>query len=96
MRGTDHPHVRETPGVCGGYPRVGNTRIPVRAIVELTRAGVDMDGLLARYPQLTVDQVRGALDYYARVPARVDEDIATNALALLGSRALPNGVEQPE
>jgi len=77
-----HPFVQETPGVCGGYPCVGNTRIPVRLIVEFTRDGLSIDDLLTMYPYLTPDQLRGALDYYAAHPARVDEDIRTNAEAL--------------
>jgi uncharacterized protein (DUF433 family) len=52
--------VHETPGVAGGYPCVGNTRIPVRVIVE---------------------HVQDALAYYEDYPARVDEDIRTNAEA---------------
>jgi uncharacterized protein (DUF433 family) len=82
MAQVEQPYVLETPGVCGGYPRVANTRIPVRVIVEFTRMGVDIDGLLAMYPQLTAEQIRGALHYYEQHPGRVDEDIATNALAL--------------
>ena len=78
----DQPFVRETPGVSGGYPCVGNTRIPVRLIVEFTREGVSIARLLAMYPQLTPELIRGALDYYAAFPDRVDEDIRTNAQAL--------------
>jgi uncharacterized protein (DUF433 family) len=77
-----HPFVQETPGVSGGYPCVGNSRVPVRLIVEYTRAGLSVDDILDKYPHLTVEQIRGALDYYAAYPARVDEDIATNAQAL--------------
>src|SRR3954452_7008496 len=76
------PFVQETPGVSGGYPCVGNSRVPVRLIVEYTRAGLSVDDILDKYPHLTVEQIRGALDYYAAYPARVDEDIATNAQAL--------------
>ncbi len=86
MPATDEPVVRETPGVCGGYPRVGHTRIPVRLIVELRRAGATGDEILAMYPQLTAAQVQGTLDYYARNPARVDEDIAGNAEAMAALR----------
>lgn len=76
-----HPFVRETPGVSGGYPCVGNTRIPVRLIVEFTSEGVGIARLLEMYPQLTLEQIRGVLDYYAALPDRVDEDIRTNAQA---------------
>ncbi|MGI8856348.1 MAG: DUF433 domain-containing protein, partial [Thermomicrobiales bacterium] len=27
--------VNETPGICGGYPRIGSTRIAVRSLVEV-------------------------------------------------------------
>jgi uncharacterized protein (DUF433 family) len=77
-----HPFVQETPGVSGGYPCIGNSRIPVRLIVEYTRAGLSVADLLEMYPHLTAEQLHGTLDYYAKFPARVDEDIATNAQAL--------------
>ena len=77
-----HPIVQETPGICGGYPCIGDTRVPVRLIVELTRDGLSIDDLLAVYPALTREQLLGALEYYAAHPARVDEDIRTNATAL--------------
>lgn len=73
--------VHETPGVAGGYPCVGNSRIPVRVIVEYARAGVGVERILTMYPQLTADQVKSALAYYEACPARVDEDIRTNAEA---------------
>ncbi len=79
MASTEQSVVKETPGVCGGYPCIGDTRIPVRLIVEFTRDGLDIDAILAIYPQLSREQVRGALDYYKAHPARVDEDIARNA-----------------
>ncbi|HET8626903.1 MAG TPA: DUF433 domain-containing protein [Thermomicrobiales bacterium] len=83
---TEYPDIHETPGVCGGYPRIGDTRIPVRVIVEHARAGVDVAGILAMYPDLTREQVEDALAYYAQHPERVDEDIATNARALADLR----------
>ena len=76
-----HPYVRETPGVSGGYPCVGDSRIPVRLIIEYTRAGLTMNALVDMYPHITAEQFFGALDYYSKYPARVDEDIATNAQA---------------
>ena len=71
--------VRETPGVCGGYPCIGRTRIPVRMIVELYLDTNSIEQTAAMFPQLTLEQVREALAYYRDFPARVDEDIARNA-----------------
>jgi uncharacterized protein (DUF433 family) len=73
--------IRETPGVSGGYPCIGNTRIAVRLIVEAYRATGNVDRVAERYDQLTRQQIEAALDYYREHPARIDEDIARNARA---------------
>jgi uncharacterized protein (DUF433 family) len=77
----DDEHVHEVPGVCGGYPVIRRTRIPVRVIVEFHRQGADVDEIAAMYPHVGREQIQGALDYYAAHPARVDEDIARNERA---------------
>ncbi|MDQ6834449.1 MAG: DUF433 domain-containing protein [Chloroflexota bacterium] len=71
--------IKEMPGVCGGYPCIENTRIPVRMIVELFNETYDLDQTAAMFPQLTWRQIRDALAYYREYPSRVDEDIARNA-----------------
>jgi uncharacterized protein (DUF433 family) len=77
------PLIVETPGVCGGYPRVWDTRISVGLIVEAHRAaGGSFDRTAAAFPQLTSEQVQAALDYYAEHATRVEEDIASNVEAL--------------
>jgi uncharacterized protein (DUF433 family) len=78
----DHPYVSETPGVCGGYPVIRGTRTPVWVIVEHCREAGAIEPVVAALSHLTREQVRGALDYYTRYPARVDEDMARNARAL--------------
>lgn len=83
VRRRNHPYVSETPGVVGGYPAIRDTRMPVRAIVEVYRETNDTQSILEVYPHLSREQVLGALDYYRRFPARVDEDIATNTAAVL-------------
>lgn len=75
--------IKETPGVCGGYPCIGDTRIPVRMIVELFNDTHDFGQTAAMFPQLTHQQVRDALRYYQEHPSRVDEDIARNTRALM-------------
>jgi uncharacterized protein (DUF433 family) len=80
MIGTDV--VRETEGVCGGYPCVGMSRIPVRSLVLAYRQFEDFDRVVETFPTLTPEQIRGALDWYILHPARVDEDIVRNDQAL--------------
>jgi uncharacterized protein (DUF433 family) len=75
----------ETPGVCGGYPRIWNTRISVGLIVEAYRdVGSDLERTVKSFPQLTPEQVSAALAYYESHRERVDADIASNARALEG------------
>jgi uncharacterized protein (DUF433 family) len=74
--------VRETEGVCGGYPCVGMSRIPVRSLVLAYRQLQEFDRVVETFPTLTPEQIRGALDWYILHPARVDEDIARNEQAL--------------
>lgn len=76
---SDEVSIRETPGVSGGYPCVGSTRIPVRGIVLAHRETGSFERTAEAYPQLTSAEVRAALDYYQAHPARVDEDIERNA-----------------
>ena len=83
--------VSETEGVCGGYPCVGDTRIPVRSIVLALRQLGDFERTAEAFPQLTRDEVRYALDWYIKHPDRVNEDIERNARTLedLQTRSWP-------
>jgi uncharacterized protein (DUF433 family) len=74
--------VRETEGVCGGYPCVGSSRIPVRSLVLAYRKLQDFALVVETFPTLTPEEIRGALDWYIVHPARVDEDIVRNEQAL--------------
>ena len=79
--GPDDTSINETPGVCGGYPCIGNTRIPVRVVVIASRNLGSIERVVEAYPQLSAAQVRAALEYYRAHPGRVDEDIETEARA---------------
>jgi uncharacterized protein (DUF433 family) len=79
------PYVGEYPGVCGGYPVIRETRIPVRLVVQFSRDGATVAELAEMWPTVTAEQIRGALAYYARHPRRVDEDIERHARAYLTS-----------
>jgi uncharacterized protein (DUF433 family) len=61
---TETSVVTETEGVCGGYPCIKNTRIPVRALVLAFRQLDDFEQTVAAFPQMTRYEVRSALDWY--------------------------------
>jgi uncharacterized protein (DUF433 family) len=56
------------------------------------RQSDSIDQVAEALPHLSLEQIRGALDYYAAHPARVDEDITRNArtLAELQGRPWPD------
>lgn len=76
--------VQQTEGVCGGYPRVGNSRIPVRSLILAYRRLDDFEAVVETFPSLSRDEIRAALDWYIRHPERVDEDIRRNDDVLEG------------
>ena len=57
-------HIDETPGTCGGKPRIAGTRIRVQDVVLWTEQGRSPDQIVTDYPQLTHGDVFAALAYY--------------------------------
>ncbi len=65
------------PGVMMGKPCVKGTRIPVYLLLEKMAAGETSEQLLAAYPQLDVEDLRGCLEYAAALAA--DEVVLSEA-----------------
>jgi uncharacterized protein (DUF433 family) len=67
------------PNVCFGKPCIRGTRIWVSLILDFLASGMNMDELLAEYPQLTMEDIRAAIAYgaemarerYVELPAEV-------------------------
>ncbi|WP_052351701.1 DUF433 domain-containing protein [Deinococcus pimensis] len=77
------------PDVLGGLPRVRNTRISVRAVLETLGTEGDVPAVLDAYPSLTPDDVRDCLLFAAGLAgtplASSPERIDRSALVLEGS-----------
>ncbi len=86
---TEDSYVAEYPGVCGGYPVIRDTRIAVRHVVWYYQRLGDIDKLVEIWPHISGERIRGALDYYARHPTRVDEDIERNERTYAEAHGLP-------
>lgn len=56
--------IQVTAGVCGGQPRIRNTRIPVWTLVVFRKQGADDQELLRNYPTLTPSDLLAAWAYY--------------------------------
>jgi uncharacterized protein (DUF433 family) len=58
-------NIQQTPGTCGGKPRIAGTRIKVSLIATLSeRNRMTPDEIVEAYPHLTLAQIHAALAYY--------------------------------
>jgi uncharacterized protein (DUF433 family) len=55
--------VEVNPTKCNGKPVVAGTRIPVTVVLDQLGESGSIRGLLAKYPELTEEQVKGVLEY---------------------------------
>ena len=90
-------HVVQTPGICGGKPRIAGHRIKVQHIVIWhERMGMSPDEIVANHPTLTLADVYAALAYYwdhkDQIDANIREDEAF--VADLQSRSGPSLLEK--
>ena len=77
---TAHPHIVQTPGVCGGRPRIRNTRIPVSAVAALVRRGEETDEIAASFGRVDPGAVADAILYYLDHREQIDAEIEANTL----------------
>ena len=69
------------PNVCFGKPCIRGTRIWVSLILDFLASGMNMEELLAEYPQLEMDDIRAAIAYGAEMARERYVEIPTEAVA---------------
>ena len=57
--------------ICGGKPVIRGTRIMVKNILGMIAGGYTIEKIVEAYPELTMDNIRGVLQYAADV---IDEE----------------------
>jgi uncharacterized protein (DUF433 family) len=65
--------IEQTPGVCGGHPRIAGTRVPVHRITQYYRLGYGPEEILNLLNSLSLSQVYAALTYALVNPAEIDQ-----------------------
>jgi uncharacterized protein (DUF433 family) len=55
------------PAICGGEPTIRGSRIMLKNILGMIARGYTIDRILQAYPELTREDVVGALDYASQV-----------------------------
>jgi uncharacterized protein (DUF433 family) len=78
MTTTVHP-IQKTQGICGGYARIRDTRIPVWSLVSLRLQGANEEYLLRNYPSLTAHDISVAWQYYTDHQTEIDQLIANHS-----------------
>ncbi len=51
------------PAVCAGKPCIKGTRIYIAIILDSLAEGLTPEQIIDHYPQLTIDDIRAAVDY---------------------------------
>jgi uncharacterized protein (DUF433 family) len=83
---TEHPYVVRVEGVCGGRPIIRDSRISIRQIAQLYKAGDSVEEMLQLYPQLNAAAVYNAISYYLDHQEEIEEEIAQNRLEALAAQ----------
>jgi uncharacterized protein (DUF433 family) len=77
---TEHPHIVHVPGICGGRPTLKGTRISVRHLAQLYKAGDTVEEILQMYPYLSAAAVYDAISYYLDHQGEIEQEIADNRI----------------
>lgn len=80
---TEHPYIVRVAEVCGGRPIIKGTRISVRHIAELYKAGDTVDEILQAHSHLGAAAVYDAISYYLDHQQEIEQEIADNRLKVL-------------
>ncbi len=56
--------IAQTPGICGGRPRIAGTGVSIRRIVGWYKMGLSPEEIADQYGHLNLAQVHAALAYY--------------------------------
>ena len=61
--------ITTSPDICGGRPRIANTRMRVSDVLDLLAAGEARADILADYPYLADEDITAALEYASAAAA---------------------------
>ena len=64
--------------VCGGRPRIRDTRIDISVILDSLAEGLRPDEIIDHFPELTQKHIRAAAAYAGRLVREQVEDVPTS------------------
>ncbi len=68
--------IDQTPGICGGRPRIAGTGVSIRRIVGWYKMGSSPEEIADQYGHLTLAQVYAALAYYHANRDEIEAELA--------------------
>jgi uncharacterized protein (DUF433 family) len=68
--------IAQTPGICGGRPRIAGTGVSVRRIAGWYKMGFSPEEIADQYGHLNLAQVHAALAYYHANRDEVEAELA--------------------
>ena len=68
--------ITQTPGTCGGRPRIAGTGVSVRRIAGWYKMGRSPEEIADQFGHLALSQVFAALAYYHANRENIDADLA--------------------
>jgi uncharacterized protein (DUF433 family) len=77
---TEHPYIVKVRGVCGGEPTIEGSRVAVRNIAVLYKAGWTMDEICNGYEHLPAAAIYDAVSYYLDHQAEIERHIYENRI----------------
>jgi uncharacterized protein (DUF433 family) len=82
-------HIDQTPGICGGRPRIAGHRIRVQDIAWLHESqGFTPDEILSHYPALTLGEIHAALAFFYDHEDEIRSDWTTDEQSIDENRRL--------
>jgi uncharacterized protein (DUF433 family) len=80
---TEHPYIVRITGISGGRPTIKDSRISVRHIAQLYKAGDTVEEILQAHPHLQAAAVYDAIGYYLDHQQEIEREITENRLQTL-------------
>jgi uncharacterized protein (DUF433 family) len=65
--------IEQTPGICGGRPRIAGTRVPVHRIARYYRLGYSPEEMLGLMNSLSLAQIYAGLAHALANPAETEQ-----------------------
>ena len=81
--------ITQTPGTCGGRPRIAGTGVSVRRIAGWYKMGRSPEEIADQYGHLTLSQIFAALAFYHANRESIDADLAEEEAGYDQLAALP-------